>query len=173
MSALLHVLSKDDVNVQALERVYRAYGSSPEFLDDALSAMRQLDIELAWRALWLLNRAGRDRALPEATLAKVAAYVDELAGWAARLCACQLFAAHPCPYASRETLFPFLSECFADRRVILRAWALSALRHFCDDAKFARHYSVMLSHARDDPAASMKARLRHLEPAASKRRRGS
>jgi len=169
MNHLLILLAQDSLKIAHLERIYAAHRESPNLARDALSAMQQLDAEIAWRAVWVLKQLGRDGKLTEADLNRLAEYAEEASHWAARLNLCQLFAQTGCPPAMRETLFPFLEESFGNRRVIIRAWALSVLVGFREEKKFRPRIDAMIREARADQNASMKARLRHL-PLPSPRR---
>lgn len=162
MSALLHLLAKDRLGARELDRMYLAFRDSSTFVADALQAARQLDPAPAANAVWLLRRAAQDQRLREPDMLQLAARADELTHWVARLCLCQLFAETPCPEGGREALYPFLLDCCDDRRVIVRAWAVSALSHFAPDPRYAPEVAARLREARADPAPSMQARLRHL-----------
>lgn len=163
MNVLFDLLVKEPVRVSDLERMYGAYAGRPEFVDEVIRAFRQLDPDIAWRAAWLLRRHARIHGLQEHELMRLIQCADEQEHWIARLNLCQLFAATGCPARARETLFPFLADCFRDRRTIVRAWALSALMAFRGEQAYARIVADMVRRARQDRAASMQARLRHLE----------
>lgn len=169
MPHLFLLLAQDSLKVAHLERIYLAHCANPALASDAFRAMRQLDSDLAWRAVWLLKRLARDGKLGEADVTRLALCAEELPHWAARLNLCQLLAETGCPIEARETLFPYLEESFTNRRVIIRAWALSVLVGFRDDARLRPRIDGMLRQARADPNPSMKARLRHLPLTASRR----
>jgi hypothetical protein len=164
VSSLLFQLSKESLNVAALERIYLDHHMSPAFAADAIFAMRQLDSELAWRAAWLLRRQALDQGLEEGALVRMATFVDEMTHWIARLNICQMLAITGCPRLVQDSVFPYLDECFRDRRAIVRAWAISALASFSDEPKYRRQILLMIRKARMDSAKSIQARLRHLAP---------
>jgi hypothetical protein len=163
MRNLLDLLGKPSVNVAALERIYGGFGNAPGFVASAISAMRQLDAEVAWRATALLRRCAQDGRLSESDLAEIAASADEVTQWIARLNLCQVFAITGCPESIREQVFPFLVNCYEDRRVIIRAWAISSLVTFQSDPAYAKEISVLVRRAGFDPQKSMQARLRQLK----------
>ncbi len=169
MSGLFSLLSTEALDVAALERIYRVYGQHPMFVADAISAMRQLDPDRAFRAAWLLCRRSRDTEFDEPTLARIATCAEEMDHWISRLTLCQFFSRTGCPPAVRESLYPFLADCFNDRRVIIRAWALSALVPFADEPKYRPQVKKMMLEAQKDPSKAMQARLRHLEGTRIKR----
>ena len=146
----------------ALERIYLGYRESPAFEPDVIFAMRQLDSELAWRAVWLLRRRARDQGLEEHTLLRMVAIADEMTHWIARLILCQILMIAGCPGSVRDPAYQYLVECFRDRRAIVRAWAISALAAFRDEPRYRRQVLSMMKEARRDGAKSMRARLRHL-----------
>lgn len=162
MNSLLPLLAKESVKVATLEDLYTHCHLQPHFFDAALSAMRQLDSDIAWRAVWLLKRAALNEGLTEANLVRLAQTIDEFPHWASRLNLCQLFARTGVPPAVRETAYPYFVECFANSRVIIRAWAISVLVQYQDDPSKRIQVAAFLRAAKKDPAGSMAARLRHL-----------
>ena len=162
MNSLRSLLGKDSVKVAQLEGIYAAHGASQSFVADVISAMRQLDADVAWRAVWLLKRHARNRKLTEGNLVQLAQCAEEMPHWAARLNLCQLFGTTGCPVAAREALYPYLIECFANRRPMIRAWAISALVGFQSDERYRQPVAAMLRKARTESAGSMIARLRRL-----------
>lgn len=162
MNSLLSVLGKDSIKVAHLERIYSAHGASEGFAADAISAMRQLDADVAWRAIWLLKRLAVDHRLGDTDLVRLTQCAEEMTDWASRLNLCQLLATTGCPASSREALYPYLVECFANRRPMIRAWAISVLTGFHADERYRKPVKAMLREAHADPAASIQARLRHL-----------
>ena len=157
------------MDVRALEHIYRAWPEKDVLASEALFAMRQLDADLAWRAVWLLRRLAREGKLGERQLIQIAAAADEMTHWLSRLNLCQLFSTTNCPGAMREAAYPFLSECFSDRRVIVRAWAISALFGFRADPEYREPVAAMIRAAKKETGKAMQARLRHLGPAKTKR----
>lgn len=157
------MLSDEAMKVAQLERLYLSYQNDPALATQAISAMRQLDADLAWRAAWLLKRLARAGKLCEEDLVRLANCADEMDHWAARLNLCQLFGTTGCPVSAREALYPFLVDCFANRRPMIRAWAISTLAGFRDDPKYRKPVAAMLRKARGDTAGSVVARLRHCD----------
>lgn len=160
MNALLSLLAQDSIKVAQLERIYAAHCLAPGLPADAMTAMRLLDSDLAWRAVWILKQLARERKLTEPHLIQLARCAGEMRHWASRLNLCQLFSMTGCPAAAREELYPYLVECFANRRVMIRAWAISAMIGFQADLAYRKPVAAMLRQAQADPGSSMKARLR-------------
>jgi hypothetical protein len=162
MSSLLSLLSRDGIKVAHLERIYTAHCASQGFAADAISAMRQLDADVAWRAIWLLKRLAVEQRLDDADLIRLTECAEEMTDWASRLNLCQLFATTGCPASRREALYPYLIDCFANRRPMIRAWAISVLVGFQADERYRKPVKAMLREAQGDLAGSIQARLRRL-----------
>lgn len=164
MHPLLRDLGRERLSVATLERLHAQSGAQPGFVAAVISALGQLDPDIAYQAVWLLRKAAAESRLSETDLARIAELVDASPHWIYRLTMCQLFAETGCPAALRDQLFPFLCQCFNDRRVIIRAWALTAMLRFGEDPAFRREIRQNRRTAERDPAKSMQARLRHLNP---------
>jgi len=162
MSSLLSLLTKESVDALALGRIYFGFREKPTFPSDAIRAMRQLDSGMAWRAAWLLRRLAQEQRLSDEIVVRVAESADEMTHWIARLNLCQLFSLTGCPKSGRESLYPFLVECFVDRRAMVRAWAISALATIAGDECYRSRGLEMIREAHKDSAKSMRARLRHV-----------
>lgn len=162
MNNLLNLLGKDAIKVAQLERIYDAHSANQNLAAEAIRAMQQLDSDVAWRAVWLLKGLAREHRLGEADLVRLAQCAEEMPHWAARLNLCQLFATTGCPASVRETLYPYLVDCFANRRPMIRAWAIAALVEFQSDEEYRKPVRAMLRQAQADPAGSIQARLRRM-----------
>ena len=162
MSALLPFLAKDELSVSQLEQWYAVNRSDPGLPDAAISAMAQLDSEIAWRAVWMLRRITKDAKLTSDQVARICEAAPSILHWAWRLTLCQLLARTGIPPTCREDIFPFLADCFRDRRTIVRAWALSAMMHCKADRPHRAHVAAAFRSAQRDRSPSMRARLRHL-----------
>ena len=170
MGQLENILGKRPLKVAALEQIYKTFGARPTFVSDLISAIRQLEPEFAYRPIWLLIRLARDVEIDVEALRRIAGLSGEMSHWAARLCLCQFFARVGYPSDTREELFLFFSDCFTDRRPIVRAWAISCLLLMSDDVEYRSDVEAMLKRAKMDPAKSMQARLRQLAMARASRR---
>lgn len=157
------LLGQPRVMVADLERWYVQARADPRVTRDAIAAMEQCDAAVAWRAVWVLRQRALDDRITPADLVRIALAADGVTHWAGRLLLCQMFARTGCPEAGREALGPFLQECMRDKRVITRAWALSALCHFRSDPELKRVIEAHLRTARRDPGKAMQARLRQLK----------
>ena len=163
MSNLLQILSSKCLSVPELEELYAVYGQESWFIGETVRALRVLDPERAPGAVWLLAQAAKENRLEAPVLKKLVELSAELTHWTSRLVLCQLFARARCPEDSSDELFAFLEECFQDRRVIVRAWAVSAMMPLSSDPRFKRQIAAHLRNAKADPAKSMRARMRHLQ----------
>lgn len=150
------------MSVAGLYDIYVSLRPHPEFAADCVWALRQLDAEKAWRAAWLLKRLAQDGRLSDAELGAIAELSEEVNHWLARLMLCQLFAAAGCPDTFRGSLYPYLRECAGDQRVIVRAWAITALLRFRTVPGRRAEVDSLLRAARLEPSKAMRARLRRL-----------
>jgi hypothetical protein len=162
MGSLLESLGRERLPVSTLQKLLDQWSARPEFVAQTISALGQLDADLAYQAVWLLRRPAEESRLGEPDLARIVELVDASPHWIYRLTMCQLFAETGCPAALRDQLFPFLRQCFTDRRVIIRAWALTAMTRFEDDPVYRPEIRQCRRAAARDRAKSMQARLRHL-----------
>ncbi|HEY5551481.1 MAG TPA: hypothetical protein VIK52_06320 [Opitutaceae bacterium] len=157
------LVEDDDTGVRALRIRYEQSRLVPGFFAEVATALELLDGDASWRAVWFLRQAADECLLSEADIKKVPRNVEASRHWAARLLLCQIFAQVECPESERETVFEFLVKCFADRRVIIRAWALSAMWPLRRDPRFRNEVQRCMRAARKDPGKAMQARLRHLD----------
>lgn len=114
-------------------------------------------------AAWLLLRdaPSAHRDAPELARAIEAALGCD--GWTVRLQTCHLLARIDCPPSLHDDAVAFLENAFTDRRVIVRAWALTALeRSSRVDTSLRPRYRKLRDLAARDAAPSMRARLRRL-----------
>ena len=163
MNSLVDLIAKDGLKVAHLEQIYAACRDSRRLVDDAISAMRHMDSDIAWRAVWVLKRCARDRKLSSDDVIRIASCAEELPHWASRLNLCQLLATTGCPEEAQDRLFPYLVECFGNRRPMIRAWAISVLVGFEDRSDFRKTTQDCLQEARTDRAGSIQSRLRQLK----------
>ena len=156
------VIESEGTTVSALRRLHAGNRATPGFFAEVAALLDVLDEDAAWRAVWFLKSAAEDGMLGAREIETVAGNVEVSRHWAARLLLCQLFARVECLESERENVFEFLLKCFTDRRVIVRAWALSAMWRFRRDPRFGIEIQRCLRAARKDPGKAMQARLRQL-----------
>ena len=164
MSELTQLLSRPRLTAAQLGEIHTTFSERPGFIDDLLRAIPLLDPPHIYRALGLLRMTAEDRGLDLASVSKILRQLDAIDHWLSRLLCCQLLAITGCSRADEDDAFPFLAECFRDRRVIVRAWAITVLSRFTSP-HHRKAIANMIASARKDPAKSMQARLRHLSPA--------
>lgn len=164
MSALLALLSRDRLTSRDLDDLHAQFHTRPDLISDLIAALDQLDADIAYRAMTLLLKIARSSLLSARDFTRIADRLDASDHWIYRLTACQLLAAQPIPHDLGGDVFPFLQRCLTDRRVIIRAWALTAMLPFRRDPRFRPAVAAALRLARRDPAKSMQARLRQILP---------
>ncbi|MFM7180448.1 MAG: hypothetical protein ACKO2G_03165 [Verrucomicrobiales bacterium] len=160
--SLVHQLEDREFRVPELKAIWLARRGKP-FLREVVRALDGLDEDSAWRALWLIKRQAMESPLEKALLIDLAKRSPGFREWRARLTLCQLFSITGYPSPSREILVPWLEQCFLDRRVIVRAWAVSALWHLREDRPHRHVWEKCFAQASTEDAPSMRARLRRLE----------
>jgi hypothetical protein len=165
MIPLHPALTKEGLDVADLARIYEDCAGAHEFLPAVIAEIRLEDAVTRPRTSWLLLRHSADHSnVPEKILRAAIEMVANSPLWEARLHLCQLFARSDCPAALAEPLFEFLSDCAADKRAFLRAWALTALHRLQrvspDDR---REIERLLRRAQSDPAKAVQARIRQIK----------
>lgn len=171
MSELTSLLSRPRLTSAQLGEIHAAFATRDGFTEDLIRTLPLLDASHVFRPLSLLRLIADDRCLDDTTVSKILQHLDAMDHWLARLLCCQLLAITGCPRETEDDSFPFLADCFRNRRVIVRAWALTVLSRFTG-AHHRKPIAGMIATARKDPAKSMQARLRHIS-AHSKNRRPS
>lgn len=129
-----------------------------------LRALDRSEEDEQWVALDRLKNLARAGGLPVEVLGGLAERAPGCPEWRARLTLCQIFGANACPEPARPSLVPWLRDCcFRDRRVIVRAWAVSAIWQIRGDPRYRSDWQAMSAEAARESAPSMRARLRRLE----------
>jgi hypothetical protein len=169
MSELTPLLSRPRLSAGQLREIHTAFATRNDFVDELIRNLALLEPPHVCRPLGLLRMIAEDRELDASIVAKVLQHVDAMDHWLARLLCCQLLSTTGCPLENEDDAFPFLADCFRDRRVIIRAWALTALTRFTG-AHHQKSIASMRTIAKKDPSKAMQARLRHL-PAPSNNHR--
>lgn len=163
MNPIRDPLTREQVRISELEEIYSRFGNNPRIFSWTISVMEILEPNQVWRAIGLLRILARTRALSEQELAVLSEKAEMAEHWVARLNLCQLLAVNGVPASARDDFFPFLHASFADRRQIVRAWAISALATFRHDDRFRSEIAIMLRKARRESGKAMQARLRQLK----------
>ena len=161
MSELTPLLSRQRLTAAQLGEIHAAFAARDGFVEELLRTLPLLDPEHVRRPLGLLRMIAEDRGLAAAEVSQLIQHFDLMNHWLARLLCCQLLAITGCPRQDEDDAFPFLADCFRDRRVIIRAWAITVLSRFTG-AHHRKAVASMIASARKDPAKSMQARLRQL-----------
>ncbi len=162
MNLLKDRIARERIRVREMEQIYAQFGSHASLFSWAAAAFEFLEPDQMWRGLWLLRRLARTRKFSESEMTILAGKADLATHWTARLYLCQLLAITGVPESARDDFFPFLRQSFADRRQIIRAWAISALVTFKEDARFRSGIAGLLRQARRENGKAMQARLRQL-----------
>ncbi|MEM7644862.1 MAG: hypothetical protein AAF366_20440 [Pseudomonadota bacterium] len=153
------LLAYDGKTVSILSAVRSAHGADPDILSKLVTLCGHPDRLVSDGATWILKaelEAGR--GLDGRQTACLLAALPQLRGWQGRLHLCQIIPALTVTDAQRATLRDWLAPFLDHDRPLLRAWALDALCGVADGAEIA----VLLDRMEQDPAASVRARVRAL-----------
>ncbi|ATC65388.1 hypothetical protein CMV30_16350 [Nibricoccus aquaticus] len=165
MSELTPILSRPRLTAAQLGEIHAAFATRENVADELIRTLTLLDPPHVCRPLGLLRMIAKDRGLSPEHIAKILRHTDAFSEhWLSRLLACQLLAITGCPRENEDDTAPFLADCFRDRRVIVRAWALTVLSRFTGP-HHRKTIAALFAAARKDPAKSMQARLRQLNAA--------
>lgn len=162
MDSLLHLLNAPRFRVRDLDAIYRQRGDAVGFAAHLVNLPEQLDDEATPAATWLLLRAARAGHLDDLQVGRLLEWVDRSSPWVVRLNVCQILAITGCPRDARAHASDFLEHACKDARVIIRAWAISALSRFGNDPRHRAVFQRRLKVAQADSRKSMQARLRAL-----------
>ncbi len=138
------------------------FGTAADYLDALVALAADQDGRVSDGATWMLKAALEDRR--KLAAGQVMALVDRLDGlatWQARLHVCQIIGYLDIPIECAARLRDWLAPVLAHDRPFLRAWALDALCRL-PDAENHGQREALLDRMAEDPAASVRARVRRL-----------
>lgn len=156
----------DGKHVDSLRRVAETLSPDGSTIDQLITLAERSDASMQMAATWLLKHL-QSRNISFAP-AQVTRLVEQLCGsgsWESRLHIVQMLPNLAIPVACTEQLFQSLVVALSERNKFVRAWVYTALHSL---AAQHRHYVPevipLLDQASRDEAASVRARLRQLEP---------
>ena len=127
------------------------------YFDDLIAGLA--DARRADAASWLI-KYWVEQGQPVSDAVRIWASADGLSGWAAPLHLCQIADRVPPTGAAA----PALRRWARSKKAMLRAWSISAFAELAGrDASFVDEVGALISAHLDDPAASVRARLRRVE----------
>jgi hypothetical protein len=158
----------DGKHVDSLFRVAERLPLDGSTIDQLLSLAQRSDAPIQTAATWLLKHIqSRNISLTPAQVTRVIEQFCSSGPWESRLHIVQMLPNVAIPAACTEQLFQSLVAAVSERNKFIRAWVYTALHTL---ALQHRNYAVevipLLDQAARDEAASVRARLRQLEPLA-------
>ncbi len=169
MSALnelrLALAEYDGRHTESLEAIRDAGPPTAGTLRAAIDLGADPDQRLAAAATWLLRAwAEAEVRLAPSQVARLARTLPSISGAWARLHVCQTVRSIRVPVAEAEAFADFLEACRVERQPFLRAWAVDGLHRLAlQHPRFEPRARVALEEASEDPAASVRARVRRIQ----------
>ncbi len=169
----------DGQRTAPLEAAAQRFVPSRELRDLLVRLSTDSDIKMQTAATWLLSRwISSGLVVTSSQVAKLMTAVDTPESWLSRLHLCQGFADVAVPDRARASASRYFRRWCKDERPFVRAWAYAALARLALSAPDAMTNAKVLEfivHGLDDPAASVRARVRRIMrewPSPARRVRG-
>ena len=149
--------------VEGLRRAVAALEPSPDLLSALVTAHADPDAAVA--ASWVLRHwLEGGTSLGSRRTAALVARLGDLGHADARLHVCQSIAHYDVPDRSSDSLADFLREAAGDEHKLVRAWAIDGfVRLAAQHPRFTEEAELWLERGREDPAASVRARVRNID----------
>ena len=158
----------DKKAVQPIARAYNAHASSPSFIDDLLSMLREPALEVG--ASWMLKHAIEagdlvGESLEPEQLISLFRDANELTHWESHLHLLQIMEHLPIPPQARAYAKGFVYFSLGSQYKFVRAWAYSGIHALARDRPLEQAgtiglFELMLKDGDESP--SVKAHLRKL-----------
>lgn len=158
----------DRKSPSVLTEAAAAHGSGKSYFDTLIDLSADENDSVSSGATWLIKyHAENGQALTSDQCVKLSGQLTCLTAWDAQLHICQSARLLPYPDKVAGRLLAFTRPLLAHERPFLRAWSLDLLCHLAErDHGIGSEAETALAHAEKDPAASVRARARHLGKAA-------
>ena len=164
MSLLSDLAGFDGREVETGRRIVAAHEPTSELFDQLLDLTADADADQQAGTTWLLKAyLEKGAALRPSRVAQLGRLLDRLTGWEAQLHVCQCLRFFEVPRRNVGQYARFLRTGIESDVKFLRAWAVDgfvrlAEQHETLSKEAGRHVEAALQ----DPAASVRARARHL-----------
>ena len=157
----------DGKAVTLLSEAEVKHGARPTYLAELVVLAASDEAHVSDGATWLLKAGlekGRGLKLKE-TKALIGS-LEVITSWPAQLHICQMAHLLAVPQADAAAFAAWLGGLLGHKRPFLRAWSMSALVAVAGQhSAHAAQAEAALQAAREDPAASVRARVRNVEKA--------
>ncbi len=154
------LLAYDGKDTDTLLKVWTESGGN----DLMLLAELVSDPRVSEGASWLLKAALEDHTDVDASLLCALADALPASNWVTALHICQIFAVHAPPAECADSTASELLALTEHARPFVRAWSVSAFHALAERTPNLRaQANALVERASADPAASVRARMRHLK----------
>lgn len=164
MNLIERLQNFDGKLVEPLEDLAEELATGTDDVDQLLTVASSDDAKLQVAATWVLKRlVESDLALSQQQTREVLRLLKQVEHWEARLHLLQMLDKLAIPSRKAAGLFKRLKQLVGDENKLVRAWAYNGLFVLGDQQPRYRDEVVeLLQEAEQDPAASVKARVRRI-----------
>ena len=156
----------DGKHTDSLRRVAETLSPDGSTIDHLISLAERSDAPMQTAATWLLKHfQSRDVSFTPAQVTRLVEQLCSSGPWESRLHLVQMLPSLAIPAACTEQLFQSLVATLSERNKFVRAWVYAALHSLASHHRdYAPEVIPLLDQASRDEAASVRARLRQIEP---------
>ena len=162
---LTQLLAHDRKATAPLERISEEFGSGPDYAAALIDLSASEHPQVASGATWLLRaHLQTEGPLPARLTADLIHSLEHIETWDAQLHICQLVSKLTVPADCADVLYAWLEHLITHERPFVRAWSIDAICQLAlQHDTYANEAKHVLKRATDDPAASVRARVRNLQ----------
>ena len=160
-----HLLQYDRKDTAILKVLGSTFASDPDYADALVELSSSEHPQVACGATWLLKAfVETGGSLSPSQTRDLISSLEQIAEWDAQLHVCQSVAKLTIPAVSADTLYAWLEKLINHERPFVRAWSIDAFCRLADQHNsFLPNAEKALKRSADDPAASVRARVRNLQ----------
>jgi hypothetical protein len=161
----------DGKHTDSLFRVAETLSLDGSTIDQLISLAERSDASIQIAATWLLKHfQSRKVSFNPVQVMRLVQQLGSSGPWESRLHLVQMLPKFAIPEACTEQLFQSLVAALSERNKFIRAWVYAALHSLASQHRdYAPEVTPLLDQALRDEAASVRARLRQLEPLRDRR----
>ncbi len=151
-----------------LEELYDQAAAMPDFIPTLLPLIASENTQSG--ATWLLkHHVAQGNQLSSAIIAQIYALLPQQVWWDAKLHLLQCLPYWVVPKTAVSTIHTFLHQCLKEQNKFVRAWAYNGFYELArQHAQYQTECKILLAHATQEEAASIKARIRKIYKADAK-----
>ena len=158
------LLDHDRKSTSLLKALSKKYRNVPGYAANLVKLSQNENVQVSSGATWLLKaHILENGGLPPKLTTDLIERLDEVTAWESQLHICQSVKALKIPPSHSASLFEWLEQLSSHERPFLRAWSIDAACRVALQIKpLMTQARELLSAAETDPAASVRARAKHL-----------